>query len=216
MKSIRIAFALLVVTGFVAMIMPTNVWAQDKSAQTTAPEQNSPPSLAKILNVKDKMVKTMMLTAQQKEMLNTIFTTHGTAISSSMGVMTQGFSEELTARINQDYAEELGKITTLPEDKREAANAALMQKAVPVVFDKVAPKTKKDAVAGLRQSFTMMFTQIDNNITKAQKPQLLKIKKQFFLDFDKELPKFMDGAFDEMKKEMLNSAKAGETGKGEN
>jgi hypothetical protein len=183
--------------------------AQDKPAPTTAPapESSGPPSLAKTLNVKDKLTKAIKLTAQQKERLNIIFTAQGTTIETAMNAMGQGFGEELMQQINQDYAEELGKITTLPEDEREAAQTALMKKAVPVVFDKIAPKTKKDAVAGLRQSFTMMFTQIDNNLTKEQKPQLVKIKKQFFLDFDKELPKFMDTIFDSMKQEMLNAPK---------
>jgi hypothetical protein len=219
MKSIRITFALLVVTGFVAMIMPAQAHAQDKPAPTTAPAQkepSDPPNIAKTLDVKEKITKTIKLTTQQKERLGIIFTAQATTLETLMGALGQGFTDEVMAKVNQDYAEELGKITTLPEEKQEEAKAALMKKAVPASFDKVAPKAKKDAIAGIRQSFIMMLTQVDGNLTKLQKPQLAKIKKQFLLDFDKEMPKFINGLFDLMKNETINPTKADEAGKGEN
>jgi hypothetical protein len=212
MKSIKITFTILAVTGFVAMIVPTSVWAQDKPAQTTAPEQSGPPNIAKTLDVKEKITKTIKLTPQQKERLGIIFTAQGTTLETLIGALGQGFTDEVTARVTQDYAEELGKITTLPEDKQEAAKVALMKKAVPASFDKVAPKAKKDAIGGIRQSFIMMFTQIDGNLTTVQKPQLAKIKKQFLIDFDKEMPKFMDGLFDLMKNEAINPTKTDDGG----
>jgi hypothetical protein len=182
--------------------------AQDKPEATTASAPaNIPISLAKTLNVKEKLTKTIKFTAKQTERLNIIFTAQGTTIGTAMTAMGDGFGSELTAKISQDYAEELGKIQLLPEDEREAANVALMKKAVPVVFDPIASKTKKDAFAGLRQSFILMFKQIDGVVTTAQKPQLEKIKKQFYIDFDKEMPKFLDGIFEDMKKEMLNAPK---------